>query len=142
MFTKRAVTILLASLIISTPSFAGKKIVPEFVEGTTKVEAEQLIELAMSKPNLVIVDSRKKSDFKKGFIEGAVSLPDTDTNEASLNKHLGAKNTPVVFYCNGIRCGRSMKAAKVAISQGYKSVYWFRGGVEEWESKGLPLVKP
>lgn len=49
------------------------------------------------------------------------------------------RQKPVVFHCNGPECWKSYKAAKVALSKGFKTVYWFRGGYPEWESRGLPI---
>jgi len=118
-----------------------KKDVPETLAGTTRISAEQLIELLDKHENLVIIDSRKPSDRNKGYIEGSVGLPDTDTSPDSLSKHLKTKTTPVVFFCNGVKCGRSMKASKVAIADGYKNIYWFRGGWAEWTEKNLPVTK-
>lgn len=115
---------------------------PEFMDGTVRISAEEVVDLVGKTPNLVIVDSRKASDFQKGYIEGAIGLPNTDTNKASLAKIIKSKTTPVLFYCNGPRCGRSGEAAKVALAEGYKKIYWFRGGIEEWEAKGMPLVHP
>jgi len=139
---KTSLFVLLGLLLLSGNVFAGKKEVPKFIDGTVKVSAEEMIELVESSPNLVILDSRKASDFQKGFIEGAISLPNTETDAGSLAKHLKSKSTPVVFYCNGIKCGRSVKAAEIALAAGYSKIYWFRGGMEEWEAKGLPVVHP
>jgi len=130
------------SLLASNIVLAENTLMPEFIEGAIRVNAEQMIELADKYPNLVIVDARKASDYEKGYIEGSYSLPDTQTSTESLQKAIGFKQTPVVFYCNGVKCGRSLKAAKVAVDSGYKLVYWFRGGMEEWEAKGLPIVFP
>jgi len=127
-------------LVLSTSAIA-KEDVPETLDGTTKVTAEKLIELMQSKSDLVVIDSRKPSDRAKGHIEGSLALPNTDTNEGSLAKHLKSKATPVAFYCNGVKCGRSVAAAKIAISHGYSEIYWFRGGWDEWTSKGLPVMK-
>ena len=139
---RNALLLISAGLLASNVAVAGKKIVPEFIDGTIRVGAEEVIELVEEVPNLVIVDSRKSSDHRKGFIEGSIGMPNTETNANSLRKHVSSKRTPVLFYCNGIRCGRSVKAAKIAMANGYKKVYWFRGGIEEWEAKGLPLVRP
>ncbi|MDH5233002.1 MAG: rhodanese-like domain-containing protein [Gammaproteobacteria bacterium] len=134
--------LLAAGFLASNIAVAGKEKTPEFIEGTTRVSAEEVIELVEELPDLVILDARKASDYKKGYIEGAVSLPNTDTNRGTLKTHVKSKRTPIMFYCNGERCGRSVKAAKIALAAGYKRVYWFRGGMEEWEAKGLPLVHP
>lgn len=138
---KHSIAFVMSGLLFSGLAFA-KEDVPEFIDGTVRVSAEEVIELAESTPNLVIVDSRKASDFQKGYIEGAVGLPNTDTNGASLAKIAPNKATPLLFYCNGVKCGRSGKAAQIAMGEGYKKIYWFRGGMEEWEAKGLPVVHP
>jgi rhodanese-related sulfurtransferase len=31
-----------------------------------------------------------------------------------------------------------MKAIKKAVSYGYVNVFWFRGGLLEWQEKGFP----
>ncbi|MNU02200.1 hypothetical protein D3C72_2458330 [compost metagenome] len=48
------------------------------------------------------------------------------------------RSKPVIFACNGAECWKSYKAAKVAASKGYKTVYWLRGGLPEWDADGLP----
>lgn len=55
-----------------------------------------------------------------------------------LAKLPGDKNTPVAFFCNSGTCWKSYKAAVLARDAGYKQVAWFRGGMPEWNTKGLP----
>jgi len=138
----RVLIILLASIFSINMAIAGETETPQFLEGTVRVNAEEIIGLVEEFEDLIIIDSRKKSDLTKGYIEGSISLPNTETSPASLAKHIPSKSTPIVFYCNGTKCGRSMKAAKIAIADGYNKIYWFRGGMEEWEAKGLPVVVP
>lgn len=130
-------------LIFSFYSFSAlaEEETPDQLEGATKINAEQLFELVEEHDDLVIIDSRKTSDRQGGYIESSVGLQDTDTDEAALASHIASKSTPVIFYCNGPKCGRSYKAGKLAISLGYTSVFWFRGGWEEWTNKGLPVTK-
>jgi len=113
---------------------------PDQIPGTTKVTAEDLISLVEKHDNLVIIDARKAEDYAGGFVEGAISLPDTTTNPESLAKVISAKDIPVLFYCNGEKCGRSVKACKIAVADGYKTVYWYRGGWDDWVAKGLPVA--
>ncbi|ARU55407.1 MAG: rhodanese-like domain-containing protein [Pseudomonadales bacterium] len=114
---------------------------PESVEGTTRISAEDLIDLVDEYDDLVLIDSRIPKDRAGGKIEGSVSLPDTETTPAKLAEAIATKSTPVIFYCNGVKCGRSVKASKMAVAEGYSKVYWFRGGWEEWTNKGLPISK-
>lgn len=117
------------------------EISPESIEGTTKVDAEGFIELADKTPSLIIIDSRIPGDRKQGYIEGSISLPDVNTHCDSLAKLINKKTAPSLFYCNGIKCGRSAKAIKIALSCGYRNIYWFRGGFEEWLEKGYPYLQ-
>jgi rhodanese-related sulfurtransferase len=121
-------------------SAAETYVSPESIDGATVINAEQLIELAGSRDDLVIVDSRIREDHEEGYIESSRHLVDRDTNCRSLSGLLPAKVTPVVFYCNGISCDRSDRAVVTALDCGYTSIYWFRGGIEEWREKNFPLI--
>ncbi|MBX2809856.1 MAG: rhodanese-like domain-containing protein [Cellvibrionaceae bacterium] len=112
---------------------------PEDITGATKVDAEQLIALIERTDNLTIIDSRIKSDRRQGFIEGSISLPDIETNCEALSAAINSFSSPVVFYCNGVKCGRSANAVTIAIGCGYKEIYWFRTGIEEWMEEVFPL---
>ncbi len=134
----------LAFLVFSFSSsivFASAADTPDNIPGTTKVTAEDIPALYEKYDNLVIIDARIEKDRSGGHIEGAISLPDVDTTEATFKKAVPDKMTPVVIYCNGVKCGRSVKSAKMALGWGYKNIYWFRGGWEEWTQKGMPIVK-
>lgn len=136
----KKISILFLSFVFVAGAQA-KEDTPENIPGTTKVSAEDLIDLVENHDDLVIIDARKASDRAKGFIEGSIGLPDTDTTPAALAEHIGSKSTPVAFYCNGIKCGRSVKSAKMALAEGYSKVYWFRGGWGEWTEKGYPVAE-
>ena len=130
---------LLASLFTISASIADTS--PESIDGTTKVDAEAFIDLVDKFPKLIIIDSRIPGDRKQGYIEGSLSLPDVDTTCASLSKVLHKKDTASLFYCNGVKCGRSAKAINIALGCGYSNIYWFRGGFEEWLEKGYPYLQ-
>lgn len=115
--------------------------VPDTINGTTLITAEELIELVDKYDNLVIIDARIDKDRTGGYIEGAVILPDIDTTADSLDEVIPDKATPVIFYCNGVKCGRSVKSSRIAVEAGYTHIYWFKGGWEEWINKGMPIAK-
>lgn len=114
---------------------------PESLPGATTVNAEGVIELIMNTPNLVILDNRREGDYAAGHIEGAVRLIDTDiTGMDVLVAHGVNADTPVLFYCNGLSCGRAANAAQMAIDWGYSNVHYYALGMSEWNSLGLPVV--
>lgn len=119
----------------------AKIVSPEDIPGTTKINAEELIELVWALPQLILIDSRITSDRHEGFIEGSISLPNTETSCKSLEEVIPDKSALVLFYCNGVKCGRSAKAAQIAVDCSYNQIYWFRGGIEEWKQKQFPLLR-
>jgi len=119
---------------------AAEVVSPETIPGTTRVDAEGVISIVEKVPDLVIIDARITVDRKQGFIEGSRSLPDIDTTCGSLEKVIPGKTRPILFYCNGVKCGRSVKSINIAKGCGYQKIYWFRGGFEEWKAKGYPFV--
>ncbi len=134
----KKISILFLSFVV-IGAVQAKEDTPENIPGTTKVSAEGLIDLVENHDDLVIIDARKSSDRAKGFIEGSIALPNTDTTAETLAEHIASKSTPVVFYCNGVKCSRSVKSSKIAIAAGYSNIYWFRGGWGEWTEKGYPV---
>lgn len=132
----------LCGALSSTGAVTAEDILaPDTIPNTTKVDAEGLIETLAEMPHLLLVDSRIAMDRKQGYIEGAISLPDIETTCESLEKIIPALNQPALFYCNGVKCGRSVKAIHTAQQCGYTNLYWFRGGFEEWNEKGYPFLK-
>lgn len=139
---ERLRSILITVLILTHGSVcADDYLSPEAIEGSTKIDAEALIELARDKDDLVIIDSRIRADRRQGFITGSISLPDIHTNCTSLFSLIDTKSTPTVFYCNGPKCKRSDRAVVIARDCGYTNLYWFRGGFEEWQSKNYLISK-
>ena len=139
----RATTILIASLsfFIYTNSFADDKpFAPTSIEGVVILTAEAAIEIILDNPDMAIIDSRKKLEYVKGHIEGAVSLLDTEMTEHNLKYIVTNKESAILFYCNGVRCLRSSNAIVKAQDWGYSNIYWIRGGWKEWSEKRLPIV--
>ena len=121
--------------------YAEKPFAPISLPGTILVDVETTAELIVRTPDLLIVDSRKGTEYIKGHIQRAISLPDTDMTLELLSNHVPDKSTPLLFYCNGERCLRSSRAAAQAVDWGYSKIYWFRGGWNEWVDKGMPISR-
>jgi rhodanese-related sulfurtransferase len=143
-FKKYSLYYICALLLIAVSldvAASEKKLAPLLIPGTTKITAEEVFKIAEKFDDLVIIDARIRSDRSQGYIQGSISLPDVETNCDTLAKVIPKKSTPVLFYCNGIKCGRSVISSRIAIKCGYKNIYWFRGGFEVWKEKKLPYIK-
>ena len=118
----------------------SKPYAPESIDGAVIVTAEEAVELILDTPGMPIIDSRKKMEYLKGHIEGAVSLLNTEMTEQDLLAIAPDKEAAILFYCNGVRCLRSTDAIGKARSWGYSNLIWFRGGWKEWNEKRLPVI--
>jgi rhodanese-related sulfurtransferase len=124
----------------STLSAEQKPYAPENIQNVTIVSAEETIKMILANTDLVVIDSRKKTEFQKGHIEGAINILNTKLKQEDLEKISPDKSKEILFYCNGTRCLRSTDSIKKAKKWGYSKLIWFRGGWKEWTEKRLPVV--
>jgi len=111
------------------------------------------------KDNLMIIDSRTKEWVKRGTIPGTINIPFTEfkneeraleimedqLNVINTGNTLNFKNAKtIIMYCNGIWCGQSPTAIRNLLNYGYPAarIKYYRGGMQNWESLGLTVVKP
>jgi rhodanese-related sulfurtransferase len=108
-------------------------------DGFPVISGEQLKGLLESKTaDLVLIDARTPQEYQEAHIPGAISIPLSvlEKDHTVLNS---AKNARLVFYCNGIRCGKSGKSALIASSLGYTDISIYAQGMPVWEEKGYPI---
>ena len=128
-------------LLFSTTVLAEEKpYAPESIQDVVIVSAEQAIEMILSTPELLVIDSRKKTEYLKGHIEGSINILNTQLEREDLERIAPDKTKAILFYCNGVRCLRSTDSINKARSWGYSNLIWFRGGWKEWTDKRLPVV--
>ena len=117
---------------------------PDEATGVRKVTAGEVTEL--TKAGAQLVDVRTSAEFEAKHIPTAKLLPYTEYSPRMVGADLshdgfdvtklaGAKK--VIVYCNGPECWKSFKAAvRASASKQFDAVYWFRGGMPEWERSG------
>lgn len=136
-----------AIAVLPAAQASNKIMTPEKLDGVKIVDAAA-VQAAMGK-GAVAFDVRVAAECSEKTIKGAVCHTyreksekvanfDKSQDQFDLAKLPGDKSAAVIFFCNSGDCWRSYKAAVVARDAGYKNVHWFRGGMPEWTSKGLP----
>lgn len=115
--------------------------------GVKLVDAKGVQELQAK--GAIIVDTRRASEYAQGTIKGAINVPydpeksakdanfDPAQDKFDLSK-LPDKNAVIVTFCNSGTCWKSYKSAVVLAKNGYKNVYWYRGGFPDWKAHKLP----
>ena len=90
--------------------------------------------------DFLLVDSRNPEEYQEAHIPGAINIP-----EKAMGKFLGLlptdKDTRIIFYCNGVKCGKSKKAAAKYQELGYSNVWVYSEGMPVWEEMGYSFYK-
>ena len=136
----RSIIILVSMLFSSAIKAEQKPYAPETIDDVTIVSAEQVIDMILANPEMIVIDSRKKTEYLKGHIEGATNILNTRLKAEDLERLSPDKSETILFYCNGSRCLRSSDSINKAKEWGYTDLVWFRGGWKEWTEKRLPVV--
>lgn len=105
--------------------------------GGRSLSPNQLVQLVNAE-QAVVVDLRDPADFRKGHIVDAMNIP-----YAKLDERIGElealRERPLVLVC---KLGQHSSAAgKKLLGKGFTQVSRLGGGITEWQSSQLPLVK-
>jgi rhodanese-related sulfurtransferase len=97
----------------------------------------------------LILDSRSHAEWAVGHIPGAIVLAPRPGQSASQYvsdiaeiERLtdGNKDSRIVLYCNGPRCGKSKRLSGELIAGGYTNVQRYQLGAPVWRALGNPMV--
>lgn len=92
----------------------------------------------MNSDNAVVVDTRPTKEFSTGHITGSINIPAAKMKE-NLNLLEKKKDAPIIVVCkSGMTSGAT---AKDLNKEGFTTVYKLQGGIAEWQSSNLPLIK-
>ena len=120
------------------------------VPGVHPVTETEVIN-ALGDRDALVVDMRDTNDRVKGTIPGSISMPYTEV--ASRLGELGCSKTAngwncagakkVFAFCNGPTCPQSPMAIRAMTRDGFPAdkIYYYRGGMLDWDALGLTSVK-
>jgi rhodanese-related sulfurtransferase/transcriptional regulator with XRE-family HTH domain len=94
-------------------------------------------EALLAKGGVDVVDVREPREWATGHLPGARLLPLDQLQRDFAGASLAKK---VLFVCAS--GGRSLKAAKLAETNGVPEIYSLDGGTSGWAAEGLPIVEP
>ncbi|MDQ1268487.1 MAG: Chemotaxis protein [Campylobacterota bacterium] len=145
---------LLLSALLASSAFA-KADTPDAATASkysvTLVDTKTAISL--KNEGALFVDTRKVPEYAIERIEGAISayydekggeenkIPEFDNSNDTYQKSRlpQDKQAKLIFYCNGIKCWKSYKAAVVSAKDGYKNVFWLQEGIAKWKADGQKI---
>jgi rhodanese-related sulfurtransferase len=125
------------------PLFAGLAacivllIVLESRRGGRSVSPQELVNL-VNKEQAVVIDLREPAEFRKGHIVDAINLPYAKLDER-WNELEELRERPIVLVC---KMGQfSSATGNKLLAKGFTRVHRLQGGIGEWQTSQMPLVK-
>jgi|694.fasta_scaffold02776_11 rhodanese-related sulfurtransferase len=105
-----------------------------------QVDVDQLKSWYDQKKPMVVLDARSKPYFDGVLLPNAKWVP-AEATDAEIEAAVPSKDSLIVVYCYGLKCPASGWLYDKLVKLGYKNIYEFRGGIEEWIQKGYPTTK-
>lgn len=97
----------------------------------------ELVGMIDRKEDIVIVDVRFPTDYRKGHVPGAVNLPKGKWHDPQGL----SKDKLNVLYCYNQTCHLAAEAALELLARGYR-VAEMEGGFATWEANSYPIATP
>jgi rhodanese-related sulfurtransferase len=84
------------------------------------------------------IDARDIADYNAGHIQGALNIPYHEYEKYKDRLNNLPKDQVYVTYCSSA-CDVSIDMAYAMAKLGFKKVYIFHGGWDEWKAAGYPV---
>ena len=134
---------------LHTGAFHGPT--PSSIPGGQVITTKGVVEMVLSqKMPYVLVDVLGGQGMLPGALPASFAAQAGSFNDQTQQQFVGMlqqrtggrKDVPIILYCQSTQCWMSYNAALRAINAGYTNVLWYRGGIEAWQSVGLPMGGP
>jgi rhodanese-related sulfurtransferase len=112
-------------------------VIHESRRGGTSITPQQLSRL-INDQQAAVIDLREPAEFRKGHIVDAINIPYAKVDERwdELEK---LRDKPLILVC---KMGQFSSAiGKRLLAKKFPHIYRLGGGLTEWQSAQLPLVK-
>lgn len=117
-----------ASGIRATKALSGEELYPN----VKRLELDEVRSKHVAK-TAIVIDARSAYEYDTLHINGALNVALSDPFFVQkLRKIRETDKRPIIFYCNGLTCMKSFRAAKVAMDANIENVSVYPYGVLSW----------
>jgi rhodanese-related sulfurtransferase len=87
---------------------------------------------------LILVEALPRRHFDAGHLPGAINIPHDEIRERA-GRELPDPDATVVVYCASAGCRNSRIASRALTALGYRRVFAYAEGKQDWQAAGYPL---
>ena len=131
----RLVSFVWAGLLLLSP--AGLVAVEPDMPLNLPVLTAPEVRYMLEHERLTLVNSLSRIEFEIRHIPGSINVPVTEMEQSDRLPR--DRSLPLAFYCMGPRCTYSQRATRKALEMGYRTAFWFQGGIPEWRRFNYPM---
>lgn len=102
------------------------------------ISTDQLKLFVDQKEKMTLIDARSPTEYREAHISGAINIPEKEL-EATKRQLPAEKDALLVLYCNGVKCGKSKKVARLVQSLGYTNILIYSEGIPVWEERNFQV---
>jgi rhodanese-related sulfurtransferase len=104
-----------------------------------EIQTEALSKIVRSSnPSIMIVDARSLKTDNGKRIPSAKPIPFNAPIE-NITANLPDKQAMIIVYCSHAQCVESGLLSDRLVRMGYKNIWKYPGGIEEWEQSGYKV---
>jgi rhodanese-related sulfurtransferase len=131
----------LCGLIYNSVSESGIALIYESLnlESGSYLTTEQT-KMLLNEGRTLFIDTRYEDEYKEGHLKNAKNIP-ANMNREDIMTFFETipKDQQIVVYCSSAACNSSRRLAGFLIYLGYKNVYVYLEGYQEWERQHYPV---
>lgn len=127
--------------VISTPPKDTAKTTPTNSEDNGPVKPKSVsyaqVKKLLADPSVMVIDARNEHEFAEGRLPRARNIFAMEF-EQYIPELIGMnKDIKIIVYCGGGQCELSHEVSNNLIGLGFKKVYIYLGGWEDWKKNGM-----
>lgn len=104
------------------------------------ISREEIKKILENGGGVTLVEALAERYWEDGHLPGALQLDYTEVRDRA-GEILPDKDAKIVVYCANEACQNSVKAAGELEALGYRNVYEYAGGKQDWVEAGLELER-
>ncbi len=103
------------------------------------ISTDEVLAVRKGDTPFLLINALSPIEYNEEAISGSVNIP---ASHMRPDHHLlpKDKSTLLIFYCKGIRCTKSRRAARMAMDYGFEQVKIYTAGLPGWKNRNLPVI--